>query len=330
MLKDLIRVSRRHPCPICGKGDWCAYNSRIAICMRIPSNAPTKNGGWVHQLSPDIATKVSKIAKQKKTQMVAKRQSDEILNKVYRKLLSLLPLQSHHYQHLRERGMTDNEIERFNYKSLPAGGREKILSYFDSKEVERVPGFGLKRGQLTLAGRPGLLIPVISPEGHIVSLVIRPDIQREGRKYVVLSSSWLENGASPGARLHLAIPDQIATDALWITEGPLKANMASIRLKAKVLAVPGVSNWGEILKLNLPQKAVLAYDTDYDNFQVKYHARKLANALIRRGVDLRVALWQGYKGIDDALVGGVKIQLLQTGIKPLPQKDKTEEKCPAK
>lgn len=323
---DLRRVTKSHPCPICGKDDWCGYNDRVVICMRIPSNVPTRNGGWLHKL--DIGAKT--YIKPEVPETVVLKRDDNILDQVYRKLLSLLPLYSQHQQHLYERGINDDEIERFMYRSLPANGRDQILSYFAPEEVERIPGFGTKKGHLVLCGRPGLIIPVISPEGKIVALVIRPDKQEKGRKYIFLSSAWLENGASPGARLHMAVPAKITSSAVWITEGPLKANIAASRLGAKVLAVPGVSNWGEILKLNLPQKAVLAYDTDYDNFQVKYHARKLANALIRRGVDLRVALWQGYKGIDDALVGGVKIQLLQTGIKPLPQKDKTEEKCPAK
>lgn len=42
------RVSRRDPCKICGKGDWCTYTDRGACCMRVESCKPMRNGGWWH------------------------------------------------------------------------------------------------------------------------------------------------------------------------------------------------------------------------------------------------------------------------------------------
>ena len=313
-MSDLGRVSRQNPCPICGRVDWCAYNSRIAICMRTQSNTPTANGGWLHKL--DSSVEAPPVQDEKKK---IERKSDDALDEVYRKLLNLLPLHSKHYKHLKERGMKDSEIARFKYRTLPSGSREKFLSYFTPSKVEGIPGFGIKRGRLSLAGRPGLIIPVISPNNKIVSLVIRPDKQDPGRKYIVLSSSWLEKGSSPGARIHLATPSQIETNTIWITEGPLKANISAERLKARVIAVPGVSSWGEILDLNLPERMVLAYDSDYENFQVRYHARKLSNALLDKGVDLKAALWDNFKGLDDVLVGEGKIRLARVTKKPLPK-----------
>ena len=46
------RVSRRHPCPVCGRRDWCGVSAdgEFAICMRVESDRPTKNGGWLHRL----------------------------------------------------------------------------------------------------------------------------------------------------------------------------------------------------------------------------------------------------------------------------------------
>lgn len=42
-------VTRREPCPICGKATWCgrSLDGRYAICMRTESSHPTKNGGWL-------------------------------------------------------------------------------------------------------------------------------------------------------------------------------------------------------------------------------------------------------------------------------------------
>lgn len=318
---DIIRVSRSHPCPICGKPDWCGYNSKIAICMRVPSQYPSKNGGWVHKLnsSPPQPKKISITD--------IPRSSDKELDKIYRKLLDILILDKHHYEHLRERGMSDDEIELGRYRTLPSGDRTKITAHFNPSEVKGIPGFGLKKGRLVLTGPPGLIIPVISPEGLIVSLLIRPDEQKRGSKYLLLSSRWLEDGSSPGARLHLAVPPKIRSETLWITEGPLKANIASKRLCARVLAVPGVSNWKNILKISLPEKIILAYDSDYDkNFQVKYHARKLANNLINNGHTVIAAFWEGVKGLDDALVERVPLKFKRLAIKPLPKQTKKEER----
>ncbi|MCH8880045.1 MAG: toprim domain-containing protein [Planctomycetes bacterium] len=52
---DWRRVSKSKPCPICGKPDWCSVSvdGSVAICMRITSDKPTQNGGWLHRLADD-------------------------------------------------------------------------------------------------------------------------------------------------------------------------------------------------------------------------------------------------------------------------------------
>jgi hypothetical protein len=48
---SFTRVSRDHPCPICRKPDWCrVFADGWAECMRVPSDAPAKSGGWMHRL----------------------------------------------------------------------------------------------------------------------------------------------------------------------------------------------------------------------------------------------------------------------------------------
>ena len=43
------RVSRQHPCPVCNRPDWCGYDNEGAVCcMRVTSDKPAKNGGWIH------------------------------------------------------------------------------------------------------------------------------------------------------------------------------------------------------------------------------------------------------------------------------------------
>lgn len=47
-----IRVTRKIPCKICSKPDWCGYSSdgKQAICMRVESERVARNGGWIHEL----------------------------------------------------------------------------------------------------------------------------------------------------------------------------------------------------------------------------------------------------------------------------------------
>ena len=57
---DWQRTSRSHPCPICGKPDWCMFagpanDPTAAICQRIESTKPvgTKGAGWLHVFRAD-------------------------------------------------------------------------------------------------------------------------------------------------------------------------------------------------------------------------------------------------------------------------------------
>ena len=44
------RVSVRVPCVVCHKGDWCTVSTKTdaACCMRVRSERPMANGGWLH------------------------------------------------------------------------------------------------------------------------------------------------------------------------------------------------------------------------------------------------------------------------------------------
>ena len=52
------RVSRRRPCPICGRPDWCLYAGpadapTAAICARVESPKRAGEAGWLHKLRED-------------------------------------------------------------------------------------------------------------------------------------------------------------------------------------------------------------------------------------------------------------------------------------
>lgn len=56
--KDYIRVSKRRPCPICGKPDWCliARDGTNAVCTRTISSKPFGKGdaGYIHKIADPI------------------------------------------------------------------------------------------------------------------------------------------------------------------------------------------------------------------------------------------------------------------------------------
>ncbi len=50
------KVSRREPCPVCHKPDWCrTFPDGKIECMRTPNDRPTKSGGWMHDPDGDQA-----------------------------------------------------------------------------------------------------------------------------------------------------------------------------------------------------------------------------------------------------------------------------------
>lgn len=49
MPKDWPLASKQNPCPVCGGSDWlCRFGDVKILCMREPSNHPSKDGGWYH------------------------------------------------------------------------------------------------------------------------------------------------------------------------------------------------------------------------------------------------------------------------------------------
>ncbi|MEQ8848825.1 DUF3987 domain-containing protein [Botrimarina sp.] len=52
---DWREATRREPCPVCGKPDWCSLTGPegdpdAAVCMRTESDNARGNGGWLHRL----------------------------------------------------------------------------------------------------------------------------------------------------------------------------------------------------------------------------------------------------------------------------------------
>lgn len=48
-MKEWRRVTKKCPCVVCGKPDWCTVSERGSCCMRIASGKQLGNGGYLHK-----------------------------------------------------------------------------------------------------------------------------------------------------------------------------------------------------------------------------------------------------------------------------------------
>ena len=309
-----LRVNRRNPCPVCGKPDWCliAQDGKAAICARIESDKPAgnKGAGWIHTL--DNATPLPPM----KPKLDAKQNpkaAPGILDTAYRALLPELSLSKTHIENLQRRGLTDAQIASLGYRTLPANGRHEMVTGLQAKGIKMagVPGFYFEFGYWQLAGPVGIAIPVRDTRKRIAGLQIRCD-SSDGGRYKWLSSRGFNAGCSSGTPVHVAGTVSVNGE-VWITEGPLKADIAALKLGRLVLAVAGVGNWPGVIPIIRelkPKRAIIAFDMDkVSNPAVKLHSEALTACLIRRGIRTFEADWDShFKGLDDLLTGEIPCQ----------------------
>ncbi len=304
-----LRVTKHNLCPICGKPDWCliSQDGKAAICARIESDRPAgnKGAGWIHTLDnymPLPPPKPRPDAKQ------TPKAAPDMLDTAYRTLLAELRLSRVHRENLQHRGLTDAQIASLGYRTLPPGTRRDLVNRLQTRVIRLagVPGFYLESGQWQFAGPAGIAIPVRDIKSRIVGLQIRCDKAQSGR-YRWVSSRGFNAGCSPGVPVH--VTGQVSTNGdIWITEGPLKADIASLKLGCVVLAVPGIGNWPGVIPIVLklrPERVIVAFDMDKgSNPIVKLHNDALIVCLIKSSIHTFEADWDiQFKGLDDLLAG---------------------------
>lgn len=307
-------------CPICGKLDRCtiAPDGRWAWCFRDP-DGKGRGAGARYQLTGDRPAIAPRPPRQRyPSNEIA---DPDTLDAVYSALLNLLDLSPTHREQLHARGLTDEQIARHGYRSLPEapGGRQplvgQLLRTFPGTILAHVPGVfvrlhrGRQAGALDLAGAAGMLIPVRDPRGRIIRLRIRRDAG-DGGKYRWLSSDGRPGGTAAPAAIHVARPAEVQDARVYVVEGEIKANIAADRLGAVVVSVPGVSIWRPALaildELDAAEVGV-AYDADlFVKPDVRRHRDAFADELAAAGFAVDLVEWdlaQG-KGLDDYLTAG--------------------------
>jgi DNA primase len=307
--KQWLRVRKASPCPICGKPDWCliSQDGKSVICARIESQKPAGKAGWIHNLENGITLPDKPIQPEKSL----KKAPLEILDKTYNRLLSELRLSPIHKENLMKRGLSEDQITAFNFKSMPREDRSLVIKTLlnNNTQLEGIPGFWKDSlGFYHLSGPHGITIPVRDLIRRIVGIQIRCD-DTSGGKYKWLSSAERPDGCSSGVSVHVARPENHKIDEIWITEGPLKADIACLKLQRIVLAIPGVACWNEavpiLCKLKI-RRVVLALDMDkLTNEFVKLYQIQLTNRLLDLGFMVYEANWNSqFKGLDDILATG--------------------------
>jgi hypothetical protein len=251
----------------------------------------------------------------------------DILNRIYSELLRHLSLEDRPRRDLKRRGLTDDQIRVAGYRTL-GKGRAKALRELIAAGLEhhlpKIPGCFVQerdgKRYWTLAGKGGLLVPVRDPQGRIVALLVRGDDPGKGGKYTYLSSKR-RGGAGPGSPVHFPLfaGDK---DRIRITEGALKADIATALSGVFSIGLPGVATWRRaagVLHDLQARTAVLAFDADA---RTKVNVAQALLSLVEDlhvDVDVQLEVWDlaDGKGIDDLLAAGKTPRLL-TGDDVLP------------
>lgn len=312
----LVRVTPKGPCPVCRKGDWCGVfaDAPVTICMRVPSDRPTRNGGYLHVGSGSEYHGGLMAGSRSQSPYNREREgiTAEALDCVYRAVAERLCLSEEAADDLRGRGVSEEAVVNQLYATIPAERtmREIITEISTVVELSSVPGFYFVGGEWRPNAREGdLLIPVRDAAGRIVGCQLRSD--EAVTRYRWLSSAGKPEGTAAKASPHFVLPYLVQWQRfVIITEGPLKADVVADRLHRAVIGIPSVWNFvfdiGTVLRLTWPRLtvAVVAYDADATtNPNVMAALRKLVMALMRAGLDVRIWTWDraAAKGLDDLL-----------------------------
>ena len=225
----------------------------------------------------------------------------QLLHQVYTAFIQSLSTSIVHRKSLLDRGLSDGEIDRRSYRTLPRFGRARIAETLRERfgdELLSVPGFVIKQGDVgeyvTIAGAVGILIPVRNISDQIVALKIRRDASGGGPRYLYLSSKK-NGGPGPGSPIHVPLGIRKPAPLVRVTEGELKADIATILSDVPTISIPGVASWRpalEVLKELESRTVRLAFDADANSNQtVARCLLQFADCLVAEGFSLEMERW---------------------------------------
>jgi hypothetical protein len=220
----------------------------------------------------------------------------DLVRTAYGFLLRELQLEPDHRQQLRQRGLSDEAIDRNEYRTLrnvDRGRAAKAVHHQLGDGVLNVPGFNKSMFGITLMGTAtGLLIPMRDVKGQIQALKIR---RSTDPKYVYLSGS--ETGASSGSPAHVPIGMSSPASTVRVTEGELKADVCTLLDTTPTIGVPGVAQWRTaiaVLKELAAKTVIISFDAPdlHEKLPVFEQAEAFWRTLKDEGFKVDVEDWQ--------------------------------------
>ena len=233
----------------------------------------------------------------------------EIRHRVYSALLDQLTLASDHKQNLLNRGLSEDAIIKYQYRTTPIIGHETIAKTLmqSGLEIFGVPGFYRGENGLWTMHMPsrGILIPCRDRFGRIQGLHVRLDKKmKRGGKFLTFSSTERLDGTTAENWCHVVGPIR---DSILLIEGYMKADIVHHFTGQTVIAIPGVTSTKH-LKLVLDELIALGVkhvmtclDMDYmKNWHVDAANQNLTMMLGSLPITFGTYLWvPDYNGLDD-------------------------------
>ena len=273
-----------------------------------------------------------------------------IRDSYYRSLLRQTVLSDKHRECLHKRGLTDEQIAKLGYKTYPVCGLNTIAKNafgdamsdnFETKHLHAddftgekvVPGFYdclCGEAMKLVRKKNGFLIPVKTFDGKISGFQIRNDDlgplssqedKENFHKYTWLSSSSKITGRSVTGceNIHYVGFNGKFPKNVYLTEGCLKADIASTLSNKPFIAIMGVNNVSQLpknlyfLKENGVETINICLDMDYlEKKEVAKALRNIQNIIESIGLKYHNIHWDPqYKGIDDYLVAKKQMNKLK-------------------
>lgn len=253
-------------------------------------------------------------------------------SEIYLELLKLLDLEKKHYINLRNRGLSDEIIAGNMYRSIPTdySKRQYVVNALSKRyDLSGVPGFYTKnhKWQMSNCRLSGILMPVADRNNFIQGLQIRLDepppkiitkpdgtkVEKKGDRFRWLSTGgmsdgkkYYENGTGISSYIHVV--GDLNSDVLHITEGPMKADIASYLSDGELfIGLTGVQNLRylrEVVTALKPKRILECIDMDVRSNENVQKAQSKIRAICTPLVeDYRPFTWPvEQKGIDDWLL----------------------------
>lgn len=250
-------------------------------------------------------------------------------SRIYLEMLSLLTLEDKHYWNLLNRGLSDEIIRGNMYRSIPTDWKQRryVVDRLSSKfDLSGVPGFYTQNlcWEMANCRYSGILIPVCDRNNQIQGLQIRLDepppkiitkpdgskAEKKGDRFRWLSTGGMSNGKKyyengTGISSYIHVVGDLSSDTLHITEGAMKADIASFLSDGELfIGLTGVQNvryLAEVVKELKPKRILECVDMDArSNPHVQKAQAKIRSICVPLCEEYRSFVWPAeQKGIDD-------------------------------